>query len=238
MKIMNLQATTRNLQLKTKQLLKESLLPAVVFGKDVKSLSLTLKKLDFQRMFKEAGESSIVDLAIEGEKEPRAVLFSEIQRNPLTGNPTHVALHQVQLKEKVTVHVPVKFIGESPAIKGNLGVLLELMDEIEVEAYPRDLPHEFVVDISGLKEVNDGIHIKDLKVDASKVEIKIAPEELIVKIDYLAKEEEPTAAEAAAATEAEAIAGVKATKELSPEEKAKREAEKKTADEKAKSKKE
>lgn len=230
---MNLTASPRDLKAKINTLLQSGQLPAVVFGKETASLPITVKYLDFSRVYKEAGEASIIDLKIEGEKEARPVLVAEIQRSPLTSGPIHIGFHQIVLKEKVVVHVPVVFVGESPAVKTNLGVLLELLNEVEVEAYPRNLPNHFTVDISGLTEVNQGIHVKDLVVDRNKVEIKTNPEELLVKIDYLAKEEEEVKPEAVA-TEAEAVAGVQATKELTPEEKAKREAEKKTADEKAK----
>ena len=183
-------------------------------------MSIAVKKLDFERAYRAAGESTLIDVLVEGEKEPRPVLVSEIQFDPATSQPIHVSFHQVALKEKVTANVPVAVIGEAAAVKNGLGVLLTLLDEIEVEAYPRDLPKEFVVDVSNLTEVGQGIEIKDLQVDP-KVEIKAEPDELIVKIDYLAKEEEVVVA----ATEAEAIAGVTATKELTEEEKQKREEE-------------
>jgi len=226
---MNLAANFRNNNQTLSKLRGQESLPAVIFGKETTSVAVELKKLDFERAYREAGESTLIDVQIEGEKGPRPVLVSEIQFEPATGQPIHVSFHQVALKEKVTAHVPVVITGEAPAVKNSLGVLLTLLDEIEVEAYPRDLPKEFVVDVSNLTNVNQGIEIKDLKVDP-KVEIKAEPDELIVKIDYLAKEEEvvvPT-------TEAEAIAGVTATKELTEEEKKVREEAAKKEKEKAK----
>ena len=233
---MELSAQTRDLKTKTQELLSKGLLPAVVFGKETKPTPVAIKQLDFFKAFREAGEASIIDLKIEGEKGLRPVLVSEIQRSPLNSSPIHIGFHQIVLKEKVTVHVPIVFVGEAPAVKNSLGVLLELLNEIEVEAFPRDLPNHFTVDISGLTEVNQGIHVKDLGIDASKIEVKASPEELVAKIDYLTKEEEPAPEAAAATTEAEAIAGVEATKELTPEEKAKRE-EAKKAEKKAEEKK-
>jgi len=214
---MQLNTTKRDLNTKIGVILMEGRLPGVVFGKETQSLPLTFKKLDFQRVYEAAGESTVVDIQVEGEEGLRPVLISEIQHDPISGRSIHVAFHQIVLKEKVTVNVPVVFTGESPAVKSNIGVLLELLNEIEVEAYPRDLPKEFVVDVSNLAEVGQGIQVKDLKVDP-KVEIKVDSEELVAKIDYLAVEEEAPAE----VTEAEAVAGVKATEELSEEEKAKR----------------
>ncbi|MCX6783925.1 MAG: 50S ribosomal protein L25 [candidate division WWE3 bacterium] len=223
---MTISASPRDVKSNIQTLIKDGILPAVVFGKETASISLSMKKADFAKVFKEAGESTLIDLMIDGEKEARPVLVSEMQLDPLSGRTIHVAFHQVQLKEKVTVEVPVVLVGESPVVKNGQGVLLTLINEIEVEAFPRDLPKEFSLDISGLTEVGMGIHIRDLKI-ADTATIKNAPDELVVKIDNLTVEEEPEVA--AAVSEAEAIAGVQATKELTEEEKKKREDEAKAA---------
>ncbi len=217
---MNLNASLRANNQTLFELRSLQLLPGVVFGKETKSVPVTVKKLDFERAYRKSGESTLIDLYVENEKVPRPILVSEIQFEPATGQPIHVSFHQVVLKEKVSARVPIVVIGEALAVKNGLGVLLTLLDEVEVEAYPRDLPKEFVVDVNGLTEVGQGIEIKDLKV-GPKVEIKAEPDELVVKIDYLAKEEEVVVAP----TEAEAIADVTATEELTEEEKQRREEE-------------
>lgn len=223
---MTISASKRDSKSNIQTLLKDGFLPAVVFGKETASISLSMKKADFAKVFKEAGESTLIDLMIEGETEARPVLVSEMQLDPLSGRTIHISFHQVQLREKVTVKVPVVITGESSVVKNGQGVLLTLINEIEVEAFPRDLPKEFTLDISGLIEVGMGIHIRDLKI-ADTATIKNAPDELVVKIDNLTVEEEPEVA--AAVSEAEAIAGVQATKELTEEEKKKREDEAKAA---------
>lgn len=223
---MTISASRRDSKSNIQTLIKDGILPAVVFGKETASISLSMKKSDFAKVFKEAGESTLIDLVIDGETEARPVLVSEMQLDPLSGRTIHVSFHQVQLKEKVIVKVPVVITGESSVVKNGQGVLLTLINEIEIEAFPRDLPKEFEVDISGLTEVGMGIHIHDLKI-AETATIKNAPDELVVKIDNLTVEEEPEVA--AAVSEAEAIAGVQATKELTEEEKKKREDEAKAA---------
>lgn len=223
---MTISASRRDSKSNIQTLIKDGILPAVVFGKETASISLSMKKSDFAKVFKEAGESTLIDLVIDGETEARPVLVSEMQLDPLSGRTIHVSFHQVQLKEKVIVKVPVVITGESSVVKNGQGVLLTLINEIEIEAFPRDLPKEFEVDISGLTEVGMGIHIRDLKI-AEIATIKNAPDELVVKIDNLTVEEEPEVV--AAVSEAEAIAGVQATKELTEEEKKKREDEAKAA---------
>ena len=192
---------------KVKKLRREGVVPAVVFGQGKESVSLSIDEKELLQAYAEAGESTLVDLAIEGQA-PRKVLISEIQYHPLSDRPLHVNFHEVNLKEKITTTIPIKVIGESALVKSGEGIILTLLDEVEVECLPTDLPSEFTIDISHLNEVGQSIAIKDLTVDASKVEISADPEDLILKIDYaqMAEEEEEV-------DEAEAVGQVEATEE-------------------------
>jgi large subunit ribosomal protein L25 len=128
----------------------------------------------------------------------------------------HVDFHQVDLTQKVTVTVPVEFVGEAPAVTTG-GVLVKLFNELEVEALPADLPDKLTVDVSGLDTVGKGITLKDLKIDSQKVKLLVENlDELIVKVDEPTKEEE--VAPAPAAAEAPAAEGAAAA-EAKPEEK-------------------
>src|SRR3989338_7012276 len=95
---------------------------------------------------------------------------------------------QVNLKEKVTADVPVELVGESPAEKQGLGTVVQYIDEVEVVALPTDLPEKFEIDLSQLNNVGDAVQIKNIKVDAKKVEIKVGQDEILVKVE--AKKEE------------------------------------------------
>lgn len=187
---MKLKARKRSvLGKKVKNLREQGVLPAVVFGKEVGSIPITLDKKEFEKVFAEAGESALIDLELEKGK-PLKVLVTEVGTDPLSDQILHVNLQAVKLTEKITASVPIKIVGESPIVKSGEGLLLTLLDEVEVESLPQDLPAEIEVVVSNLTEIDQGIAIKDLPVDRSKVEIKHDPEDLVVKIEHAEMEEE------------------------------------------------
>lgn len=187
---------------KVKKLRRDGLLPANVYGKTVKSLSLEVPVKDFLKVYKEAGETGLIELKVDGETKP--VLIHNVQLHPVTGDPLHADFHQVSLTEKTTAVVPIELAGEAPAVEQKIGVLIQTLSEVEVEALPQDFPDHLMIDVSGLNEVNDAVTVGDIKVDAKKVVIKADPAETVAKIDALAKEEEvvPVVAEGEEGVEA------------------------------------
>ncbi len=205
---------------KVKKLRKEGLIPANIFGKRIKSQSLSLDKKEFEKVFEEVGETRIVNLEVEGEKESHPVMVQNLQRNPVTEEILHADLRQVILTEKVTAGIPVEMTGEAPAAEQKLGILIQNISEIEVEALPLDLPEKFVVDVSGLVNVGDEILVKSIKINKSKVELKIDENQVVVKIEPLAKEEvAPPPVEEVVGEEAEEGVPAEAEGEEKPEEK-------------------
>lgn len=179
---------------KVRILRKDKDLPAVLFGKNIKSIPIKLPSINVDKLLKVVGESVLLDLVIEGEKAPRKVLISEIQRNFVTGRVSHISFHEVSLKEKIKAPIPIEFVGESPAVKSGEGILITLIDEVEVECLPTDLPSRFEVDLSALSKVGDFISVSALSYDKSKVSIDIDPEELLIKVDYAEQLEEEVVA--------------------------------------------
>ena len=173
---------------KVKQLRREGILPANLFGKKIKSQTLQVNQKDFLKVFDKAGETGLVDLVIDKQK-VRPVLISNVQVDPVTDDPLHVNFHQVNLKEKTVAAVEISLVGKSPAVEKEEGVLVQTLSEVEVEALPANLPDHLEIDISSLKAVNDAIRVKDLKVD-KEVEIKAEANEIVAKISALTKEEE------------------------------------------------
>jgi large subunit ribosomal protein L25 len=133
-------------------------------------------------------------------------LIHDVTRSTLSGQLLHVDFLRVSLTEKVHAEVPVHFVGESPAVKGG-GVLVHAKSEINVEAFPQDIPHNIEVDLSSLLEIDDSIYVRDLKVDTSKVEIMDDGDELVVRVVPVRVEEEPTPAAAAVPAEGEVAEG-------------------------------
>jgi len=179
---------------KINRLRREGILPANLFGNNIKSQALQVDTASFTKVYQQEGETGLVDLVVDTKNHP--VLIGQIHNDPVSGKPLHVDFRQVNLKEKVTANIPVEIVGESPAIKEKDGVLVTPLDEIEVEALPTDLPESIQVDISGLKNIGDSITVADLKV-GDKVEIQTDPETPIVLIqEQRAEEEEPETVEA------------------------------------------
>lgn len=169
-------------------------IPAVVYGHKVKNVLLDLDEKDFQKVFKQAGESSLIELNVEGDKEKHAVLVHEIQKNPVTGRVIHIDFFQVSLTEEVEVKIPLVFEGESLAVKDLGGTLVKNISELEVKALAQNLPHEIKVSISGLNTFEDHILVKDLKLPQG-VKTTLNPDEIVVSVAQPAKVEEELAKE-------------------------------------------
>ena len=142
---------------------KAGLVPAVVYGKKIESKSLWVSALELKRLLRKSGESTIIDLKIDG-KDDRNVIIHEIQKEPVNGSYYHVDFFQVRMDEKIETEVELVFIGESMAVKAMGGVLIKSLDKVMVKCLPADLPSHFDVDISVINKFEDHIAVKDLKV--------------------------------------------------------------------------
>ena len=187
-----------------KALRKEGQLPGVVYGKTLGTpVLLSCLKSDFVKVYRISGYSTPIELtgAIN-----QLVLLQDMQLDPVTDEVLSVDFLAVNQNEKVTASVPVVLVGESKVEKLNEGKIQQVKDEVEVEAFPQDLPHNIEIDISTIESVNDVIFVKDLKV-SSKVRIVDDAEQPVVTVVELSDEEETTPTEdAAAAWEASAPA--------------------------------
>lgn len=173
---------------KVKKLRSKGLLPGNVYGNKVKSESITVDFKEFRNLFKEAGETNIVNIVLEGKNRP--TLIHNVQTDPITDLPLHVDFLQVNLKQKVTAQIPVELVGDSSAEKQGIGTIVQYTDEVEVEALPTELPESFEIDISKLENADDQIQVKDISIDKTKVEMKEDSETVVVKVEPLRKEEE------------------------------------------------
>ncbi|MBM3205582.1 50S ribosomal protein L25 [Candidatus Shapirobacteria bacterium] len=210
-----------------KALRREGLLPANIYGKKVKSLAVQLETKAFLPTFHQAGETGLVELKVVGEITNRPVLIHDVQFHPVTGDPLHADFYQVDLKEKVTAKVPVELIGEAPAVREKIGILIQTLAEVEVEALPGDLPEKIEVNISSLEKVDDGVSVSELKTP-SGVKILTEAKEILAKIEPPAKEEvAPPPAEEAPVEEEEVEVAPVEGKETPPQEKPTEEGEKK-----------
>lgn len=189
-----------------KRLRSEGLVPAVVYGPDLASKPITTEERDLSQVLRQAGTTSLINLAVDEDPEPDVVLAREIQRDILTGRLLHVDFYQVRLTEKVKTTPRLEFVGESPLVRAGEAVLIHAMTDIEVECLPTDLIDSIQVDVSGLETLDDNITVADLRVpdavtilaDPGDTVASVVPtraalveeEEMLVE-EFISEEEEP-----------------------------------------------
>jgi len=160
-------------------------LPAVIYGRRTEPVSITLDAHVAGLALSKVGSSSLITVEVDGKEYP--ALVRERQRDFIKGTLKHVDFLAVSLTETIRADVRIEITGISPAVKDLNAVLVTGLHAISVECLPTDLPDHIEVDISGLAQVGDGIHVGDLQV-SDKVQILTDPGEMIVVATY-AKEE-------------------------------------------------
>ena len=188
---------------KVARLRRAGVLPGVVFGGHKDSTPVETDMKEFERGYRRWGTTTLLTLTGLDAEQP--ALIHEVSKSTLTGKLLHVDFQRVSLTEKVHAEVPIHFAGESPAVKGG-GVLVHAISEIQVEAFPQDIPHNIEVDLTTLLEIDDSIYIRDLRYDTTKFKILDDENELIVRVVPVRVEEEPTPAAAAVPAEGEVAA--------------------------------
>ena len=184
---------------KVKQLRREGLLPAVIYGNIKESRSLSLDAHSFTKLYMEAGSSTLINLSIDAEK-PLKVLVHDVAIHPTRNELTHVDFYAVNLKEKLTTEVPLNFIGTAPAVDVDGGIFVVVKDELEIECLPDILPQSIDVDISGLVTFDDSIRVKDIVLPTG-VTATAEPDEVVAAITEPISEAELDALDEAPAAE-------------------------------------
>lgn len=170
-----------------KQLRREGLVPAVVYGPEREPLTLSLDKRELRQTLLTAGGTQIIELIVDGET--IATLAREVQRDPILGEIMHVDFYQVSMTRSIRADVPVILTGENELVESGAAVLVHGMNALVIEALPADLPPQIEVDITGLAEIGDQIVMSDLVLPRGTRAIA-DDTELVVKLDYPRLEEE------------------------------------------------
>lgn len=190
---------------KVGRLRREGRLPGVIFGGHADSTPVETDAAAFQKGYRHWGQTTLLSLTgLDGGEVP--VLVHDVSREPRSGALLHVDFARVSLTEKTHAEVPLHFTGEAPAVKTHGGVMVHALSEVRIEAFPQDIPHQIDVDLSKIEQIDDALYVRDLVVDASKVEILNDPEQVVAKA-VAARVEEEAAAPAAAEGEAAAAEG-------------------------------
>lgn len=188
METVKLEAQKRDTSVPVRTLRLDRKIPAVFYGKGKENMTLYMDYQTFRRVYIKAGSSTLIDLNVDGKSEK--VLVQDVQFNPISGSIEHVDLKAVDLTKPITADIPVVIVGEAPAVKDLGGVLNTVKHTLQVKCLPTNIPHDFQVDISGLAEFSDAIHISDIEVQEG-VEILDNPEDVVAIVNAPRVEAEP-----------------------------------------------
>lgn len=177
-----------------KALRREGLLPAVVYGRRIESIPISLDMREASRILEKAASSALIVLDVDGEQ--YYTLVREKQRNPVLGTFRHIDFQAVSLTEKVRANVAIQLIGEAPAVDMYFGILVSNLEQLSVESLPKNLPERIEVDLGSLQEIGDAIFVRDLTLPKG-VEVLDDPNEIVVVVTASVQEEEIEAEEAA-----------------------------------------
>lgn len=185
----SLQAVLRNIEKDDVDTIRATgYLPAVLYGKGIVNQHLTISYPNFLKVYRSAGESSLVDLSIQDQSVVK-VLVHDVSYDLRTGKIIHADFYQVNMAEKLNATIPLVFIGEPKAVKELNGILVKNVSEVEVRCLPGDLVHEITVDLSPLATFEDTICIKDLTVPKG-IEIHEQPDVIVATVTESISEEE------------------------------------------------
>ncbi|WKZ34805.1 MAG: 50S ribosomal protein L25 [Anaerolineales bacterium] len=179
-------------------------LPAVIYGRHLEPISISLEAHSTGLIMNKLTSSTLVTIELDGKEYP--TLVRERQRNYIKGNLTHVDFLAVDLKENIRATVSVHFVGISPAVKDYNGVLVKNLEKLEVECLPTDLPERITVDISILKQIGDGIRVRDVDVALSDKIVVLNDQDEMVAVVTAEKVEEAVVTPAVEVVAAEGAA--------------------------------
>jgi large subunit ribosomal protein L25 len=145
---------------KVRALRREGAIPANIYGNKIDSVAVQVDAEEFRHLLKEHGRRELVYIQINGDERP--VFIRDIQRNPVTDQVLHIDFLQISLTETVRLDVPIHLVGKSPAVVDLAGILTHTLSQIQVEALPMAIPSLIEVDVSGLVELQQSLHVSDI----------------------------------------------------------------------------
>jgi large subunit ribosomal protein L25 len=165
---------------KVARLRQEGRLPAVVYGRDVDSSSVSLDAREFEALRKQVGPNTLIDLKVDGGK-PAPVLVHDVQLHRVTRRPLHVDLYVVRMTEELTVDVPLVPEGSSEAVTVHGGTLLHVTEHVRVRALPDKLPQSIHYSIDSLATFDDAVFVRELDIPADAT-LLTDPNEIVAKV--------------------------------------------------------
>lgn len=160
---------------------RQGILPARIYGHG-DSVPVQLDARTFQRLCETHQTTGVITLSIAGQAQGETVLVRHIEHDPRTGKMQHIDFARVRMNEAIHARVPLHVTGESPYAKQIGGSVLPLIETIEIECLPGNLPDTLSVDISHITTADVVLHVKDLEVPPG-VKVLANEDEPVVKIE-------------------------------------------------------
>jgi large subunit ribosomal protein L25 len=134
--------------------------PAVIYGHGREPQSLAINTRDVERLLGGiAAASTVIELDLDGRT--ARTLIREIQRHPFKRHIMHIDFQELVAGEKVTVSVPLRFVGTADGVRNSGGILEETMHQVHVRVDPVSIPSYIEVDVTPLT-IGHSIHIREL----------------------------------------------------------------------------
>jgi large subunit ribosomal protein L25 len=156
----------------------DGMIPAVMYGAHANTTSVFVNKIDFRKILNKAGETSIVSLTGDSTEN---VLIHDVQMDPVSGEVVHADLYVVEKGQKVHVNLPLRFVGDAPALKLNANIV-KAMYELSLEADPSKLPHDIEVDLTKLVDTHSVITVADLVMPAGATLFHVTSEDVVASV--------------------------------------------------------
>jgi len=195
--MLELSVQARDAKASSEDMRASGIMPAVMYGPKEAPTPIAINTREFERTFREAGETTLVKL--KGLGEDKDTLIHDVQLHPVTDAPLHADFYVIEKGKKVTLNIPLEFVGSAPAEK--LGhIVVKALHEIEIEVAATEIPQHLEVDLSKLENVGDHIVVSDIKLPASAT-LETGADEIVASVTAFVEEKEETPAPEAAATE-------------------------------------
>ncbi|MFA7248352.1 MAG: 50S ribosomal protein L25 [Dehalococcoidia bacterium] len=179
------------------RLRREGILPAVIYGRGLPSIAVQMPYVDARDLMNQHGRSTLINVQVAGEADPRPVVVRQIEQNPVTRSLLHLDFYQVDLSRLITAQIPIVLTGTAPAVARWNGLLVQGLEHVEVEALPQSMPLHLEVPVGGLAQIGDHLLLSAVRAPAG-VRVVTPGDSMVVAVQHsaAAPAEEAPAAEA------------------------------------------
>jgi len=181
----------RDATIKNRALRRANMTPGVMYGRAQQAMALQFDTAAATRLVREAGTSHLITVSVEGIEATQDAFIRDVQRDPVTGKILHIDLYAVSADQIMTNFVPLVTEGESPAAEEGL-IVMQLIESIEVECLPRDMPASIAVDLTKIIDAQSRITVADLAIPEN-VTVLMNGDAVVVHATMPAEEEEEEA---------------------------------------------